>query len=29
MDNIDLVFADGVLDFIVDKAVEFSWEHVA
>jgi ATP-dependent Clp protease ATP-binding subunit ClpX len=23
MDNIDLVFADGVLDFIVDKAVEF------
>jgi len=23
MDNIDLTFADGVLDFIVDKAVEF------
>ena len=23
MDNIDLTFADGVLDFIVDKAIEF------
>jgi len=23
MDNVDLTFADGVLDFIVDKAVEF------
>jgi ATP-dependent Clp protease ATP-binding subunit ClpX len=23
MDNVDLAFADGVLDFIVDKAVEF------
>ena len=23
MDNIDLTFADGVLDYIVDKAIEF------
>ena len=23
MDNVELTFADGVLDFIVDKAVEF------
>jgi len=23
MDNIELTFADGVLDFIVDKAIEF------